>query len=51
MFFMLYPMGISSEMWLVYRAIQPAEKIDPMWRYVGYAVLGIYFPGTQVGIS
>ena len=45
MFFVLYPLGISSEMALVYKSIPQAKKIDERLEYVGYAILAIYFPG------
>ncbi len=48
-FFVLYPMGISSECWLVYSAIAPAgrhygkELVWALW-----AILAIYVPGAYV---
>jgi very-long-chain (3R)-3-hydroxyacyl-CoA dehydratase len=45
MFFVLYPMGISSEMALVYKSIPLAKKRDKRLEWVMYAILGIYFPG------
>jgi len=47
MFFILYPLGISSEMALVYLSIPEAKKRDPMLEYVMYGILAIYFPGTS----
>lgn len=44
-FFLLYPMGISSEMWLVYKAAGPAAKRDERLPYVLYGILGLYVPG------
>ena len=45
LFFVLYPLGIGSEKWLVFRSVQPALA----WRKeVGWglmAILGIYVPG------
>ena len=47
MFFVLYPLGIGSETWLVYQSLGPAGRM----RYGGWfqlvllAVLGIYVPG------
>jgi protein tyrosine phosphatase-like protein PTPLA len=41
----LYPVGIASEAWLVYRAIPVASKQNPMVGYALYAILGIYVPG------
>jgi very-long-chain (3R)-3-hydroxyacyl-CoA dehydratase len=45
LFFVLYPLGISSEMALVYKSIPEASKRDEKLGWVGYAILGIYFPG------
>ncbi|GAB7328871.1 hypothetical protein MBLNU13_g00744t2 [Cladosporium sp. NU13] len=48
-FFVLYPMGISSECWLVYSATGPARK---QWgqelEWALYAILAIYVPGAYV---
>ncbi|GAB7347136.1 hypothetical protein MBLNU459_g3260t1 [Dothideomycetes sp. NU459] len=33
-FFVLYPLGISSECWLVYKAIQPAKRRNAIWELV-----------------
>jgi very-long-chain (3R)-3-hydroxyacyl-CoA dehydratase len=46
-FFLLYPMGISSEMFLVYLSIEPASKRDPLLGYALWAVLGLYVPGMS----
>lgn len=45
LFFILYPMGITSEMALVYKSIPQAKKVDEKLEWVMYAILGIYFPG------
>lgn len=44
-FFVLYPLGISSECWLVWQATEPAESFNPLlkWAYLG--ILAIYVPG------
>jgi very-long-chain (3R)-3-hydroxyacyl-CoA dehydratase len=48
-FFVLYPLGISSECWLVYSATGPArEQWGQMWEWALYAVLAIYVPGAYV---
>lgn len=44
-FFVLYPLGISSECWLVYRAIEPAKSLQPGLEYALIGVLLIYVPG------
>ena len=47
-FFVLYPIGISSECWLMYLAIKPAEvegkRVDLFFK----AVLLVYVPGSYV---
>ncbi|KIW03852.1 uncharacterized protein PV09_05151 [Verruconis gallopava] len=48
LFFVLYPLGISSEMALVYKSIPLAKKRDERLEYVMYAILGIYFPGAYI---
>jgi len=47
LFFVLYPLGIGSETWLVYRAIPHAAAVNPLLGYVLWAVLAIYVPGEQ----
>lgn len=44
-FFVLYPLGISCECWLTYRAIPFAMKANPLIGYLFIAVLVIYVPG------
>jgi very-long-chain (3R)-3-hydroxyacyl-CoA dehydratase len=44
-FYVLYPLGISSEMWLVYKAITPAAQLNPNFGYALWAILAIYVPG------
>lgn len=46
-FYVLYPLGISSEMWLVYKVIDPASKRNPIFEYILWAILAIYVPGTM----
>jgi very-long-chain (3R)-3-hydroxyacyl-CoA dehydratase len=46
-FFVLYPLGISSEMFLVYLSIVPASKRDVRLGYGLYAILGLYIPGES----
>lgn len=45
LFFVLYPLGISCECWLIWRVLPLARRWD--WRYdwLLKAVLGIYVPG------
>lgn len=44
-FFVLYPLGISSECWLMYKAIDPAQSWNLAYGYVIKAILFIYIPG------
>lgn len=43
MFYVLYPVGITSECMLVWKA---SEAAGGTWRWVGLGVLGLYVPGT-----
>lgn len=47
-FFVLYPLGISSECWLVYQAIGPAGSLNKAWEWVLKLVLFVYVPGAYV---
>ncbi|ORY19592.1 tyrosine phosphatase-like protein [Clohesyomyces aquaticus] len=44
-FLVLYPVGVASETWLVYKAIGPASKINEVYGYVLYGILATYVPG------
>jgi len=44
-FFVLYPLGISSECWLVYLAITPARRWNAALEWVLKLVLFVYIPG------
>ena len=44
-FFVLYPLGISSECWLVWLATEPARKMDWRVEWALWAVLAVYVPG------
>lgn len=46
-FFVLYPLGISSECWLVWQATEPAEKSNPLIKYAYLAILAVYVPGEN----
>jgi very-long-chain (3R)-3-hydroxyacyl-CoA dehydratase len=46
-FFVLYPIGISSECWLMYNSIEPAKRYQGMdWLFK--VVLLIYVPGSYI---
>lgn len=47
-FVVLYPMGVASECWLVWKAIAPASRKNEMFGYALYAILAIYVPGIYV---
>ncbi|KAE9972166.1 hypothetical protein BLS_004168 [Venturia inaequalis] len=47
-FFILYPLGISSEMWLVYKSAGPAAERDERLPYVLYGILCLYVPGAYI---
>lgn len=44
-FYVLYPLGISSECWMIYAAIAPARKLRREYAWVLQAILLIYIPG------
>ena len=45
LFLILYPLGVASETWLIYKAIGPASKINENHAYGLYAILATYVPG------
>ena len=44
-FYVLYPLGISSECWLIYKAVEPAKEIRLEYAWVLQLILFIYVPG------
>lgn len=46
-FYVLYPLGISSECYMIYKTIEPASKIRKEYGWVLYSVLMIYIPGKE----
>jgi very-long-chain (3R)-3-hydroxyacyl-CoA dehydratase len=46
-FFVLYPLGISSECWLIYKAIEPAKQLRQEYAWVLQLILFIYVPGSS----
>lgn len=46
-FFVLYPMGISSECWLIYKAIEPARRLRQEYAWALQMILLIYIPGKH----
>jgi hypothetical protein len=49
-FFVLYPLGISSECWLVWKATGPADEKEPLIKYAYLAILAIYVPGKTISL-
>lgn len=44
-FLVLYPLGVASETWLIFKAIGPAEKMRKEYGVVLWAILATYVPG------
>lgn len=44
-FYVLYPLGISSECWLIYKAIEPARRLRQEYAWALQTILLIYVPG------
>lgn len=47
-FFVLYPIGISSECWLMWLAMKPAQEEEKGLDWLYKAVLFIYVPGSYI---
>ncbi|KAF4121292.1 very-long-chain (3R)-3-hydroxyacyl-CoA dehydratase [Geosmithia morbida] len=45
-FFVLYPLGITSECALIWFATGPAAHLHQLYQYALYAILAIYVPGS-----
>ncbi|KAH7170411.1 tyrosine phosphatase-like protein [Dactylonectria macrodidyma] len=45
-FYVLYPIGITSECNLIWKAIEPARQLNSTYPWALYAILGIYVPGS-----
>lgn len=44
-FYVLYPIGITSECTLIVQALGPAGDLNPLFQYALIAILVIYVPG------
>lgn len=44
-FFVLYPIGITSECALIWKATEPAGQVNELYKWALYAILAIYVPG------
>lgn len=47
-FLVLYPLGVSSECWLIYNAIEPASALRQEYGYALWTILAVYVPGIYV---
>ncbi|KAF5024008.1 hypothetical protein F66182_3954 [Fusarium sp. NRRL 66182] len=47
-FFVLYPVGILSECALMWLATDPAGQVNDLYKWILYAILAIYVPGSYV---
>jgi very-long-chain (3R)-3-hydroxyacyl-CoA dehydratase len=50
-FYVLYPLGISSECWMIYSAIEPARELRPEFAWALQLILFIYIPGQYPGCA
>ena len=50
-FFVLYPIGISSECWILYKAIEPARKRGEHYAWLLQFILLVYVPGELLLFS
>jgi very-long-chain (3R)-3-hydroxyacyl-CoA dehydratase len=46
-FYVLYPLGISSECWLIYKAIAPAKEWRQEYAWALQLILFVYVPGKS----
>jgi very-long-chain (3R)-3-hydroxyacyl-CoA dehydratase len=44
-FLILYPLGVGSEMWLIYSSLGDAAKVDEKLPWLFYGILASYAPG------
>lgn len=49
LFYVLYPLGISSECWLIYKAIEPAREVRQELAWLLQLILFVYVPGKFYG--
>ncbi|KAI7233004.1 hypothetical protein KC330_g5591 [Hortaea werneckii] len=47
-FFVLYPLGIASECWLVWLSIEPAKSWNAAYEWALKLILFVYVPGSYV---
>ena len=46
-FFVLYPLGIASECWLVWLSVEPAKSWNAAYEWVLKLILFVYVPGMS----
>lgn len=51
MFYVLYPVGIGAEWWLMFRAVRPAGEVSWVLGWVFWFLLGLYGPGMCIVFS
>ncbi|KAK6581541.1 hypothetical protein PZA11_006232 [Diplocarpon coronariae] len=47
-FYVLYPLGISSECWLIYTTIKPAKEKRQVYAWILQLILLVYIPGSYI---
>ncbi|MCJ1355935.1 MAG: hypothetical protein MMC33_005928 [Icmadophila ericetorum] len=47
-FYILYPLGIASEVGLIWKATKPAGKENSLYAYAMNAIMAIYVPGSYI---
>lgn len=47
-FYVLYPLGISSECWLIWSAVQPAQAQRQEFAWALQTILFVYIPGRSL---
>jgi very-long-chain (3R)-3-hydroxyacyl-CoA dehydratase len=47
-FYVLYPLGISSEVYLMYLALEPAGRLRTEYKWFIQLIMGIYVPGRSI---
>ena len=50
-FYVLYPLGIASEVWLMYKALEPAGRWNLLCEYFLKAAMLVYIPGSDTPLG
>ncbi|KAG9240174.1 putative 3-hydroxyacyl-CoA dehydratase [Calycina marina] len=48
LFYVLYPLGISSECWMIWKAVGPAKQWNVAYAWLLQAILLVYIPGSYI---